>query len=62
MHTEWVLYKTYRMAGNFGKKIFQRIDENMSFGGIYLAVEPLLAIMTFIAKWLIELAGNLTEP
>ena len=27
-----------------------------------LAVEPVLAIMTFIAKWLIELAGNLTEP
>ena len=27
-----------------------------------LAVETVLAIMTFIAKWLIELAGNLTEP
>ena len=28
------LYK-YRMAGNFGGKIFWRIAENMSFGGIY---------------------------
>ena len=24
----------YRMAGNFGGKIFWRIAENMSFGGI----------------------------
>ena len=32
--TDDVLY-TYRMAGNFGGKIFWRIAENMSFGGIY---------------------------
>jgi len=25
----------YRIAGNFGRKIFWRIAENMSFGGIY---------------------------
>ena len=25
----------YRMAGNFGGKIFWRIAENMSFDGIY---------------------------
>ena len=25
----------YRMAGSFGGKIFWRIAENMSFGGIY---------------------------
>ena len=25
----------YRMAGKFGGKIFWRIAENMSFGGIY---------------------------
>ena len=25
----------YRMAGNFGEKIFWWIAENMSFGGIY---------------------------
>ena len=25
----------YRMAGNFGGKIFWRVAENMSFGGIY---------------------------
>ena len=50
------------MAGNFGGKIFWRIAENMSFGGIYtLAVEPGLAVMIFIAKWLIERAGNLTR-
>ena len=50
------------MAGNFGGKIFWRIAENnMSFGGL-MAVEPVLAIMIFIAKWLIERAGNLTGP
>ena len=38
------------------------VGENMSFGGIYLAVEPVLAIMIFIAKWLIEHAGNLNRP
>ena len=27
--------RIYRMAGNFGGKIFWRIAENMSFGGIY---------------------------
>ena len=27
-----------------------------------LAVEPVLAIMIFIAKWLIERSGNLTLP
>ena len=27
-----------------------------------LAVESVLAIMIFVAKWLIELAGNLTGP
>ena len=27
--------RMYRMAGNFGGKIFWRIAENMSFGGIY---------------------------
>ena len=25
----------YRIAGNFAEKIFWRIAENMSFGGIY---------------------------
>ena len=29
------LSRIYRMAGNFGGKIFWRIAENMSFGGIY---------------------------
>ena len=31
----FVPYAIYRMAGNFGGKIFWRIAENMSFGGIY---------------------------
>jgi len=30
-----ITYMTYRMAGNFGGKIFLGIAENMSFGGIY---------------------------
>ena len=29
------MYKSYRMAGNFGGKIFWRIAENMSFGKIF---------------------------
>ncbi len=28
-------HNVYRIAGNFGGKIFWRIAENMSFGGIY---------------------------
>ena len=33
---EWYIGPVkYRMAGNFGGKIFWRIAENMSFGGIY---------------------------
>ena len=34
----------------------------MSFGGIYLVVEPVLAIILFITKWLIDHAANLTGP
>ena len=53
----------YRIAGNFGGKIFWRIAENKSFGGIYFGGwASLLAIMTFITKWLIKRAGNLTGP
>ena len=52
----------YRIAENFGRTIFWRIAENMSFGEFTLAVEPVLAIMIFTAKWLIERAGNLTGP
>ena len=50
------------MAGNFGGKIFWRIAENMSFGGITLAVEPGLAVMIFITKWLLKRAGTLIGP
>ena len=38
MYYTYTLYTelhTYRMAENFGGKIFWRIAENMSFGGIY---------------------------
>ena len=52
----------YRMAGNFGGKIFWRIAEFMTFGGFTLTIEKVLAIMIFIAKWLIERTGNLTGP
>ena len=41
----------YRMAGNFGGKILWWIAEIMTFGKV-------LAIMIFIAKWLIERAEN----
>ena len=45
------------MAGNFGGLL--KICHLAEFT---LAVEPVLAIMIFIAKWLIERAGNLTGP
>ena len=33
----------------------------MSFGEFTLAVEPVLAIMSFKTKWLIENTGSLTD-
>ena len=45
------------MAGNFGGLL--KICHLAEFT---LAVEPVLAIMIFIAKWLIECARNLTGP
>ena len=35
LHTFVHMYGKYRMAGNFGGKIFWRIAKNMSFGEIY---------------------------
>ena len=53
----------YRMAGNFGGRIFWLITENMSFGGIYFGGWVSLSHITiFIAKWLIKCAGNLIRP
>ena len=57
----------YHISGNFGGKYFGR----KYFGGLLkmcnlaefaLAVEPVLAIMIFITKWIIERAGGLTRP
>ena len=45
----------------YGWKFWQ-IAENTSFGGTYFGGWAVLAIMIFIAKWLIERAGNLTGP
>ena len=62
---------TYHMATNFGGKIVWRNAEIMTFGGLLklwhlaeftLAVEKVLAIIIFKAKWLIERAENLTGP
>ena len=52
----------YLMAGNFGGKIFWRIAELLHLAEFTLAVEKVLAIMIFIAKWLIKCAGNSTGP
>ena len=56
----------------YGRKFWQEdILAGRYFGGLLklchlaeftLAVEKVLAIMIFIAKWLIERAGNLTGP
>ena len=48
------------MSEIFGGKIFWRIVEICHLVKFTLAVEPVLSIMIFIAKWLIERAGNLT--
>ena len=52
----------YRMAGKYGGKIFWRIAEIMTFGGIYFGGWKVLAIMIFTAKWLIKRGENLTGP
>ena len=46
----------YRMAGNFGGKIFGGLLKICHLAEFTLAVEP-VAIMIFIAKWLIERSG-----
>ena len=45
------------MAGNFGGLL-----KLCHLAEFTLAVESVLAIMIFIAKWLIERTGNLTGP
>ena len=46
------------LAGRY----FGRLLKICPLAEFTLAVEPVLAIMLFIAKWLIEHAGNLTWP
>ena len=54
---------TLHLAVDTIHTVWPEILAGRYFGGIYFgAVEPVLAIMIFIAKWLIERAGNLTGP
>ena len=52
-----LVISTYRMAGNFGGKIFWRIGEIMTFGGIYFGTcasfshNDIHSIMTIEACW-----------
>ena len=41
----------YRMAENFGGKIFWRIAENMSFGGIYFSYNDIHNKMATQTRW-----------
>ena len=52
----------YRIVGNVGGKIFGGLLKICHLAGFTLAVEPVLAIMIFTTKWIIERAGNLTGP
>ena len=52
----------YRMAGNFGGKIFCGLLKICHLAEFTLAVEPGLAIMIFITKWLLKRAGILIGP
>ena len=52
----------YCVAGTFGGKIFGGLLKLWYLAEFTVAVEKVLAIMIFIAKWLIECAGKLTEP
>ena len=54
LHTVWPEILTGRYFGGL-LKICHLVE-------FTLAVEPVLAIMIFIAKWLIERSGNLTLP
>ena len=50
------------MAGKFGRKIFGVLLKICHLAEFTLVVEPVLALMIFITKWLINRAGNLTGP
>ena len=50
------------MAGNFGGRYFGGLLKICHLAEFTLAVEPVLAIIIFVAKWLIERSGNLTWP
>ncbi len=52
----------YRMAGILAGRYFGGLLKKCHLTEFTLAVEPVLAIMIFIAKWIIEDAGNLTGP
>ena len=47
----YIYIPTYRMSGNFGGKIFWRIAENMSFGGIYFGGLYIHSKMANRARW-----------
>ena len=63
LHCQFELYSNttatvYRMAGRY----FGRLLKICHLAEFTLAVEAVLAIIIFIAQWLIECAGNLTGP
>ena len=53
-----ILNSTYRMAGRY----FGGLLKICHLAEFTLVVEPVLAIMIFITKWLIKCSGNLTGP
>ena len=52
------MYRPEILAGRY----FGRLLKICHLTEFTLVVEPVLAIMVFIAKWLIDGAGNLTGP
>ena len=63
--------QVHNMQPSLAHTVWPEILAGRYFGGLLkichlaeftLAVEPDLAIMIFIAKWLIERSGNLTLP
>ena len=57
-----VYVRIYRMAGNVGGKIFWRLLKICHLAEFTSAVEPGLAIIIFITKWLLKRAGILIGP
>ena len=62
MYNEWLHTKHTVWPEILAGRYFGRLLKICYLAEFTLAVEPVLGIIIFIAKWLVERAGNLTGP